>query len=139
MEITGVVNGITVYDDFAHHPTAIATTIEGLRNKVGNQQIIAVVELRSNTMRMGVHKNQLSQAWEKADIVHLIEPDALTWSLQNVIDNSKVEVVPHKSVKTIVDTISHNVEAGSHILVMSNGGFDGIHQKLLDALGDINE
>jgi UDP-N-acetylmuramate: L-alanyl-gamma-D-glutamyl-meso-diaminopimelate ligase len=139
MEITGVVNGITVYDDFAHHPTAIATTIEGLRNKVGNQQIIAVVELRSNTMRMGVHKNQLSQAWEKADIVHLIEPDALTWSLQNVIDNSKVEVVPHKSVKTIVDAISHNVEAGSHILVMSNGGFDGIHQKLLDALGDINE
>lgn len=139
MEITGVVNGITVYDDFAHHPTAIATTIEGLRNKVGNQQIIAVVELRSNTMRMGVHKNQLSQAWEKADIVHLIEPDSLTWSLQNVIDNSKVEVVPHKSVKTIVDAISSNVEAGSHILVMSNGGFDGIHQKLLDALGDINE
>ena len=139
MEITGVVNGITVYDDFAHHPTAIATTIDGLRNKVGNQQIIAVVELRSNTMRMGVHKNQLSQAWEKADIVHLIEPDALTWSLQNVIDNSKVEVVPHKSVKTIIDTICKNAEAGSHILVMSNGGFDGIHQKLLDALGDVNE
>lgn len=139
MEITGVVNGITVYDDFAHHPTAIATTIEGLRNKVGNQTIIAVVELRSNTMRMGVHKNQLSQAWEQADLVHLIEPDALTWSLQDVIDNSKVEVVPHKSVNTIVDAIKATTEPGSHILVMSNGGFDGIHQKLLDALGDINE
>lgn len=139
MEITGVVNGVTVYDDFAHHPTAIATTIEGLRNKVGNQHIIAVVELRSNTMRLGVHKNQLSQAWEQADLVHLIEPDALTWSLQDVIDNSKVEVVPHKSVKSIVDAIKNSAESGSHILVMSNGGFDGIHQKLLDALGDVDE
>lgn len=139
MEIKGVVNGITVYDDFAHHPTAIATTIEGLRNKVGNQHIIAVVELRSNTMRMGIHKNQLSQAWEKADLVHLIEPDALTWSLQDVIDNSKVEVVPHKSVNTIVEAVKNVAEPGSHILVMSNGGFDGIHQKLLDVLGGANE
>jgi UDP-N-acetylmuramate: L-alanyl-gamma-D-glutamyl-meso-diaminopimelate ligase len=139
MEIKGVVNGITVYDDFAHHPTAIETTIEGLRNKVGNQNIIAIVEPRSNTMRMGVHKNQLSQAWEKADSVHLLEPDNLSWSLQDVIDNSKVEVIPHKSVQTIVDAVAKSATPGSHILVMSNGGFEGIHQKILDAVGDVSE
>lgn len=139
MEIKGVVNGITVYDDFAHHPTAIETTIEGLRNKVGNQNIIAIVEPRSNTMRMGVHKNQLSQAWEKADSVHLLEPDNLSWSLKDVIDNSKIEVYPHKSVATIVDAVAKAAAPGSHILVMSNGGFDGIHQRILDALGAVNE
>jgi UDP-N-acetylmuramate: L-alanyl-gamma-D-glutamyl-meso-diaminopimelate ligase len=139
MEIKGVVNGITIYDDFAHHPTAIATTIEGLRNKVGNQNIIAIVEPRSNTMRMGVHKNQLSQAWEKADAVHLLEPDNLAWSMQDVIDNSKVEVTPHKSVQTIVDAVAATAKSGSHILIMSNGGFEGIHSKILSALGEVNE
>ena len=132
-------NNIKVYDDFAHHPTAIKTTLEGLRRRVGSEKIIALIEPRSNTMRMGIHKNQLSQAWEKADLVHLIEPDALTWSLQDVIDNSKVEVVPHKSVNTIVEAVKNVAEPGSHILVMSNGGFDGIHQKLLDVLGGANE
>jgi UDP-N-acetylmuramate: L-alanyl-gamma-D-glutamyl-meso-diaminopimelate ligase len=139
MEIKGVVNGITVYDDFAHHPTAIATTIEGLRNKVGNQNIIAVVEPRSSTMRMGVHKNQLAQAWEQADCVHLLEPDNLPWSLQDVIDNSKVEVMPHRSVTSIVEAIGKSAKPGSHILIMSNGGFEGIHQRIIDALGEVNE
>ncbi|MFT6267485.1 MAG: UDP-N-acetylmuramate: L-alanyl-gamma-D-glutamyl-meso-diaminopimelate ligase [Alphaproteobacteria bacterium] len=138
MEIKGVVNGITVYDDFAHHPTAIETTLDGLRKKVGNQNIIAIVEPRSTTMRMGVHKNQLSKSWEQADLVHLLEPDKLLWSLQDVIDNSKVEVVPHKSVQTIVDAVAKSAKPGTHILVMSNGGFDGIHQKILDALGEVN-
>ena len=136
MEIKGVVNGITVYDDFAHHPTAIETTIEGLRNKVGNQDIIAIVEPRSNTMRMGVHKNQLAQAWEKADLVHLLEPDTLSFSMQDVIDNSKVDVILHKQVDTIVQSVAKQAQPGSHVLVMSNGGFDGIHQKLLDALAN---
>jgi UDP-N-acetylmuramate: L-alanyl-gamma-D-glutamyl-meso-diaminopimelate ligase len=138
MEIKGVVNGITVYDDFAHHPTAIETTIEGLRNKVGNQNIIAIVEPRSSTMRMGVHKNQLSKSWEQADVVHLLEPEQLLWSLQDVIDNSKVEVVPHKSVQTIVDAVAKSAKSGTHVLVMSNGGFDGIHQKILNALEKVN-
>lgn len=137
MEIKGVVNGVTVYDDFAHHPSAIRTTIEGLRNKVGNQTIVAIVELRSNTMRMGVHKSQLSSAWENADLVHLLEPENLMWSLQDAVDNSKVEVVPHKSVQTIVESVAASAKPGTHILVMSNGGFDAIHQKLLDALGAV--
>lgn len=138
MEIKGVVNGITVYDDFAHHPTAIQTTIEGLRHKVGNQTIIAIVEPRSNTMRMGVHKNQLAQAWEQADMVHLLEPHNLAWSLQDVIDNSEVEVAAHKSVQTIIDAVAISAKPGCHILVMSNGGFEGIHQKILTALGAVN-
>ena len=139
MEIKGLQNGITVYDDFAHHPTAIQTTIEGLRNKVGNQKIIAIVEPRSNTMRLGIHKNQLSQSWEQADEVHLLEPDKLSWSLQDVIDNSKVTVVPHKCTQTIVEQACKSAKPGDHILVMSNGGFEGIHQRILDRLGEINE
>lgn len=139
METTGVVNGITIYDDFAHHPTAIFTTIDGLRNKVGNQNIIAVVEPRSNTMRMGVHKNELSQAWSKANHVHLLEPEKLDWSLDEVIGNSQVPVTPHKSVDSIVKAIVGQAKTGDHILVMSNGGFDSIHQKLLKSLGDVNE
>lgn len=139
MEVTGVVNGITIYDDFAHHPTAIATTLDGLRNKVGNQNIIAVVEPRSNTMRMGVHKNELSQAWSKANCVHLLEPKELGWSLNEVIDNSQVLVTPHQNVDSIVNAIVGQAKTGDHILVMSNGGFDGIHQKLLERLGDVNE
>ena len=139
MEIKGIVNGITVYDDFAHHPTAIATTIDGLRNKVGNQTIIAIVEPRSNTMRMGIHKNQLSQAWVQADSVHLLEPDELSWSLNDVIENSKVPVTAHKSVESIVRQLGSIAKSGDHILVMSNGGFDGIHHKLLHIFGELNE
>ena len=132
-------HGVTVYDDFAHHPTAIQTTINGLRNKVGNQKIIAIVEPRSNTMRMGIHKSQLSQAWEQADEVHLLEPDNLTWSLQDVIDNSKVHVMPHKHTQSIVDQACSAAQPGDHILVMSNGGFEGIHQRILDTLGERND
>jgi len=139
MEIKGVKHGVTVYDDFAHHPTAIQTTINGLRNKVGNQKIIAIVEPRSNTMRMGIHKSQLSQAWEQADEVHLLEPDNLTWSLQDVIDNSKVHVMPHKHTQSIVDQACSAAQPGDHILVMSNGGFEGIHQRILDTLGERND
>lgn len=139
MEIKGVKQGITVYDDFAHHPTAIQTTIEGLRNKVGNQKIIAIVEPRSNTMRMGIHKNQLSQAWQHADEVHLLEPAKLEWSLQDVIDNSEVSVTAHQQTETIVLAACENAKPGDHILVMSNGGFEGIHQRILDRLGELNE
>lgn len=135
MEIKGVAKGITIYDDFAHHPTAIKTTIDGLRNKVGNQKIIAVLEPRSNTMRMGVHKNQLSQSWQVADEVHLLEPGNLNWSLQELVDNSKVPVMLYQKTDHIVQHLATNLKAGDHVLIMSNGGFDSIHKKLLDALG----
>lgn len=138
MEIKGIVNGITIYDDFAHHPTAIATTLDGLRKKVGTQNILAVVEPRSNTMRMGVHKTELSQSWHQANKVYLFEPSSLDWSLNELIENSEVAVETHSNVSAIVDSLVASAKPGDHILIMSNGGFDGIHQKLMDALGEVN-
>lgn len=134
MEIKGVVKGITVYDDFAHHPTAIQTTLNGLRNKIGNQKIIAVLEPRSNTMRMGVHKNELSQSWQLADEVHLLEPKQLAWSMDEIVENSEAPVSVYQTVDGIVDTLANSLNAGDHVLIMSNGGFDSIHAKLLTRL-----
>ena len=135
MEIKGRVNGITIYDDFAHHPTAIKTTIDGLRNNVGNQKIVAILEPRSNTMRMGVHKNQLSQSWQQANEVHLLEPKQLDWPMQSLVDASEVPVSLYQQSADIVSHISAHVKAGDHVLIMSNGGFDSIHEKLITALG----
>jgi UDP-N-acetylmuramate: L-alanyl-gamma-D-glutamyl-meso-diaminopimelate ligase len=123
MEVKGVANGITVYDDFAHHPTAIKTTIDGLRNKVGNQKIVAVLEPRSNTMRMGVHKSQLSQSWQVADEVHLLEPGELSWSLQELVDNSKAPVTLYQQSDDIVKHLQKSLKPGDHVLIMSNGVF----------------
>lgn len=138
MEIKGVVNGITLYDDFAHHPTAIKTTLDGLRQKVGNQKIVAVLEPRSNTMRMGIHKNQLSQSWQLADEVHLLEPSNLDWSMQELVDNSRAPVTLYQKTDDIIDFLSNSLQAGDHVLIMSNGGFDAIHTKLLKQLGARN-
>jgi len=135
MEIKGVSNGITVYDDFAHHPTAIKTTIDGLRNKVGKQKIVAVLEPRSNTMRMGVHKSELSESWQVADEVHLLEAKQLNWNMQELVDNSKVPVSLYQQTDKIVEHLADSLQAGDHVLIMSNGGFDSIHKKLLYALG----
>ena len=134
MEVKGVVNGITVYDDFAHHPTAIETTIDGLRKKVGNQKIIAILEPRSNTMRMGVHKNELAQAWQAADEIHIMQPNNLNWSLEEAVENSTAPVYVHKDVDSIITTTTARAKHGDHILIMSNGGFNGIHGKLLTEL-----
>jgi UDP-N-acetylmuramate: L-alanyl-gamma-D-glutamyl-meso-diaminopimelate ligase len=136
METKGVASGITVYDDFAHHPTAIHTTVSGLRNKVGNQKIIAILEPRSNTMKMGVHKSQLAQSWQGADHVVLFEPPGLDWSLDELVANSKIDVDVFQDVESIVKHAKSLAKAGDHVLVMSNGGFDGIHDRLLQALGD---
>lgn len=134
METKGVVNGITVYDDFAHHPTAIATTLAGLRNKVGSARILAVLEPRSNTMKMGVHKETLAQSWQQADDVFVYQPAALSWSLHEAAAHSPTPARCFDSVGDIVQTVAAEAGEGDHILIMSNGGFEGIHQRLLDAL-----
>jgi UDP-N-acetylmuramate: L-alanyl-gamma-D-glutamyl-meso-diaminopimelate ligase len=136
MEVKGTIGGVTVYDDFAHHPTAIETTVTGLRNKVGNQKIIAVLEPRSNTMKMGVHKSQLAQSWQGADHVILFEPPGLDWSLKELVANSKIDVDLYQNVEEIVTQVTHFANAGDHVLVMSNGGFEGIHNRILNALGE---
>ena len=134
MEIKGVVNNITVYDDFAHHPTAIKTTLGGLRAKVDKEKIIAILEPRSATMKKGVHKDTLSQSWQQADEVMLYEPDNLSWSMEQMIADSAVPVSIYTDLQTIINQAVANAKPGDHILVMSNGGFGGIHGKLLENL-----
>ncbi|WP_342806565.1 UDP-N-acetylmuramate:L-alanyl-gamma-D-glutamyl-meso-diaminopimelate ligase [Alteromonas sp. M12] len=134
METRGVVNDITIYDDFAHHPTAIATTIDGLRNKVKEARIFAVLEPRSATMKMGVHHSTLANSWKNADQVLLFQPDNLDWSLQQLTAESAVPSRVYASVDDIIETLIHEVAPGDHILIMSNGGFGGIHSRLLEQL-----
>lgn len=122
---------ICIYDDFAHHPTAITSTLEGLRNKVGDNRIIAVLEARSNTMKMGVHKHSLSSSWQQADVVFLYQPDEQDWQLPQ---QDKLNL--HNNVELIVQDIVDIVAADDHIVIMSNGGFNGIHVKLADAINN---
>ncbi len=134
MEVRGRVNGVTVYDDFAHHPTAIATTLQGLRSQVGESRILLVLEPRSNTMRMGVHNDTLAASMQGADRIWMHEPGDLGWSLPEVAHAMGVPVTISGSVEAIVDEILHEARPGDHILVMSNGGFGGIHEKLVAGL-----
>lgn len=134
MEVRGVVNGITVYDDFAHHPTAITLTLDGLRKKVGNATIIAILEPRSNTMRMGVHAETLGPSLEAADEVILYNPPDLGWDLNVVVETLGGRAKVFDDIKNIVSYVAGYARSGDHILVMSNGGFGGIHQKLLQEI-----
>ncbi|MCC2638414.1 MAG: UDP-N-acetylmuramate:L-alanyl-gamma-D-glutamyl-meso-diaminopimelate ligase [Moraxellaceae bacterium] len=134
MEVIGEVKGVTVYDDFAHHPTAIATTLEGLRRKVGQARIIAVIEPRSNTMRLGAHKESLAPSVAAADLVFWYQPEGLNWDLGPVVAGSPVPASVQSSIEAIVAKVVAEAGPGDQVVVMSNGGFGGIHQKLLQAL-----
>ena len=134
MEVRGEVKGVTVYDDFAHHPTAIKETLQGLRKAVGQSRIWAVLEPRSNTMRMGVHKQQLADSLRDADAVILYQPEGLDWDMQTVVDQLAERGQLCQQLEDIVQRLKQEARPGDHILVMSNGAFGGIHQKILDAL-----
>jgi UDP-N-acetylmuramate: L-alanyl-gamma-D-glutamyl-meso-diaminopimelate ligase len=134
LELRGSVGGISVYDDFAHHPTAIATTLEALRARVGDARIVAVVELRSNTMHMGVHRDTLAPALSLADSVVLLRPSGINWNLERVtaVLDGRGRVLP--TVEAILDTLAPELKPSDHVLIMSNGGFDNIHARLLERL-----
>ena len=142
LETIGVANDITVYDDFAHHPTAITTTVDGLRRRVGKARILAVLEPRSNTMKLGVMKAQLPTSLLEADKVFAygasIGKDILGWDLAEVLsplnDNRKDMARTFDDLEALVLAISKEAKPGDHILVMSNGGFGGVHQKILNAI-----
>ena len=134
MEVRGQVGGVTVYDDFAHHPTAIATTLQGLRRRVGDARILLLLEPRSNTMRMGVHRDSLAASWSDANRVWLHEPAGLEWSLQELAETAIVPATVSDSVDAIVDAVVQEARSGDHVLVMSNGAFGGIHDKLIRGL-----
>ena len=134
MELRGEVNGIAVYDDFAHHPTAIASTIDGLRRKVGNKRIIAVLEPRSATMRMGVHRDTLAPSLSAADSVWMFAPPDLGWDADAVVASLGAKARLARSLEDLVGGLSGSASAGDQVLIMSNGGFGGLHGKLLEAL-----
>ena len=134
MEVKGVVNDITLYDDFAHHPTAIETTLAGLRNKVGDKRIIAVLEPRSNTMKRGFHQNTLAASVSLADEVVFFEPDNLDWDFKAMAASCTPQTQVFGNIDKIVDAVVAKARPNDHIVVMSNGGFGGIHAKLLNAL-----
>jgi len=134
MEVVGETNDKTVYDDFAHHPTAITDTLQGLRDAVGTAKIWAVLEPRSNTMRMGVHKKQLAPSLNLADEVILFQPADVDWDMQSVVDEVSAPAKLMRSIDNIVSLLAEQTKPGDHILVMSNGAFGGVHQKILDVL-----
>jgi UDP-N-acetylmuramate: L-alanyl-gamma-D-glutamyl-meso-diaminopimelate ligase len=133
MEVRGVERGVTVYDDFAHHPTAIATTVGGLRRKIGNARILAVIEPRSNTMKLGVMKDQLPASLADCDQVYCYGAN-LGWDAGEALRPMGARAEVHDDFDAMLKAIVRKAEAGDHILVMSNGGFQGIHNKLLEAL-----
>jgi len=138
LELIGQVNGICVYDDFAHHPTAIATTIDGLRRRIGGQRLLAVLEPRSNTMKLGVMKQQLPASLEQADLVFGYGAkegkSALGWDLRESLAPLGTRAQAFDDLERLVDQIKAQAKSGDHILVMSNGGFGGVHQKIVKAL-----
>ena len=134
LETLGEINGITVYDDFAHHPTAIQATLTALRQRVGQARIIAILEPRSNTMRMGIHQDTLAPALSPANISLLFRPHNLQWPLEAVAE----QLGPGHEVFTDIEAIVAHVTAikhrGDHIVIMSNGDFGNLHHQLIKAL-----
>jgi UDP-N-acetylmuramate: L-alanyl-gamma-D-glutamyl-meso-diaminopimelate ligase len=133
METRGVVQGITIYDDFAHHPTAIETTLAGLRAKVDGARILAVVDPRSNTMKLGVMKDRLAASLAGADRIFCYSA-GLQWDAGAVLASLGAKAVVFDDIKRLVEAIAGDARHGDHVLVMSNGGFGGIHDKLLARL-----
>ncbi|MEN9704240.1 MAG: hypothetical protein RLZZ393_119 [Pseudomonadota bacterium] len=134
MELAGEAAGVRVYDDFAHHPTAIATTIDGLRRRIGAARLVAVLEPRSNTMKLGVHRATLAPSLAGADAVFLHAPTDLGWDADAVVAALGAKARRSTDIDGLVQSLSAMLRPGDHVLVMSNGGFGGLHAKLLAAL-----
>ena len=139
MELLADITGVRVYDDFAHHPTAIATTLAGLRKKVGDEKILAVIEPRSNTMKLGIHRESLAAATEEADQVFWYQPEGLNWSLREAVAAGGAPAQVIASIDELVAKTRAWAQSPCHILVMSNGGFGGFHQRLVTALAEAPE
>jgi UDP-N-acetylmuramate: L-alanyl-gamma-D-glutamyl-meso-diaminopimelate ligase len=133
MEVRGTVAGVTVYDDFAHHPTAIRTTVDGLRRQVGTARILAIFEPRSNTMKLGTMKSQLPWSLEQADLA-FCHSGGLGWDAADALAPMGKRAQIAGDITTLVDQVMAAVQPGDQLLCMSNGGFGGVHQRLVDAL-----
>ena len=133
LELLGKPNEIAVYDDFAHHPTAVKTTLEGLRNAAGEKRVVAVIEIRSNTMKRGTHKEELVPATEHADLVFWFEPGGLDWSMTEAASELNGHFV-FRDTNQLHDALVQQLHSGDHVVIMSNGSFSGIHRQLLQSL-----
>lgn len=136
MELLGEVRGVSVYDDFAHHPTAIETTLDGARKKFGSRKLWAIIEPRSNTMRMGSHRAQLAESARLADEVIWYQPAGMDWDLQPVVDAASNPAQVSQSLEDIVQQVQQRASSGDVVVVMSNGSFGGLHHTLLKALAE---
>lgn len=134
MEKVAEVKGVTIYDDFAHHPTAIATTLDGLRKRVGDAPVIAVVEPRSNSMKLGAHRDGLPESVVQADNVFWYAPPNLGWDLAATVASSTVPTQVCDSLESIIEGVKALATPGTQVVIMSNGGFGGLHGKLAKAL-----
>ena len=133
LELLGTPNEIAVYDDFAHHPTAVKTTLEGLRNAAGEQRVVAVIEIRSNTMKRGTHKEELVPATQHADVVFWFEPEGLDWSMTEATSELNGHFV-FRDTNQLHDALVRQLHSGDHVVIMSNGSFSGLHRQLLQSL-----
>jgi len=136
LEVKGEVNGITVYDDFAHHPTAIEETIDAMKEVSKDGAVFAVLEPRSNTMRMGIHKDDMMRSLKGADKVLLYQPAGLDWDLSSTVESSDIKAKVYEDVDIMIEALCENARSGDHVLIMSNGGFESIHDRLLTALNE---
>lgn len=134
MELVAQVNGVAIYDDFAHHPTAIAMTLDGLRKRVGEAPVIAIIEPRSNSMKLGAHRDGLPESVRDADQVIWYAPPNLGWDLAATAAQCSTPSTVAGSLETIIEQVKAAAAPGTQVVIMSNGGFGGLHGKLAEAL-----
>ena len=134
-EVIAEINGVTIIDDFAHHPTAIALTLQALKENSGGR-LIAVLDIRSNTMKSGAHGAELGLSIADADLVLLCETPDLQWDMQQMAETAPTIVEIKTDTQQIIDYLLHNCQPGDQVVIMSNGGFDNIHQRLIEAMGN---
>ncbi|MBW8811633.1 MAG: UDP-N-acetylmuramate:L-alanyl-gamma-D-glutamyl-meso-diaminopimelate ligase, partial [Lysobacter sp.] len=135
LEVIGEAGGITVYDDFAHHPTAIATTLAGLRARVGDARIVVAMEPRSNSMRLGAHSDALAPSLDGADVVVFLHRPELAWDAGKVLAGLRGEGVTVADADGLIAALRERVRAGDHVVFMSNGGFDGAPRRFFAEIG----
>ena len=134
LEVIASINNITVYDDFAHHPTAIDKTLTALRAKVVKQRIIVILEPRSNTMKSGVHSNTLADSLAQADLCYLYQPDGVQWDLSNATSSIADKRTVYDNTENIIIDVARIASPEDHIVIMSNGGFQNLHRRLISFL-----
>lgn len=133
LEIYKKIHGITLYDDFAHHPTAIAATLAGLRKKIGNKRILVILESGTHTMRSGIHRETLGPSLQDADKVWLMRPKQ-DWGMERLLETTSIPIVICDSVADIIQKVVKEAHTSDHIVIMSNSAFDNLHEKLAQAL-----